>query len=277
MSRIVPLPATNTVVDCTVSIINADGSVATFASAGGSTTVSQATASNLNAQVVGDAAAAAPDSGKPVKIGGVYNTTAPTYTDGQRGNIQINSRGEIGAAMVGIAAVSDDTASTTIVYPFSSGSLLGASPRPLANANFLFDASGFVRQRTINGAVAAGTGTAAVSAAPHSVAAGAITPVVTTAAASSLVLKNSAGNFYGANITTGGTAGYLMLFDATSPPTDGAVTPIKTWAAAANSTVEVGYNPIPVRCATGITLVFSSTGPFTKTASATAFMSGEAV
>ncbi len=31
MSRVVPLPASNTVVDSTVSILNADGSVASFA------------------------------------------------------------------------------------------------------------------------------------------------------------------------------------------------------------------------------------------------------
>jgi hypothetical protein len=43
--------------------------------------------------VVGNIAAAATDSGNPVKIGGKFNSTRPTYTDGQRGDIQISSRG----------------------------------------------------------------------------------------------------------------------------------------------------------------------------------------
>lgn len=57
------------------------------------TTVDQATAANLNAQVVGNVAAAATDSGNPVKVGGVFNSTMPTYTNGQRGDLQTNAKG----------------------------------------------------------------------------------------------------------------------------------------------------------------------------------------
>lgn len=41
-------------------------------------------------RVGGDVAHAAADSGNPVKIGGRYNTAAPTLTNGQRGNIQLD-------------------------------------------------------------------------------------------------------------------------------------------------------------------------------------------
>lgn len=58
-----------------------------------SVAVTQATASSLNAQVVGNAASAATDSGNPIKVGGKYNSTQPTFTDGQRGDIQLSSRG----------------------------------------------------------------------------------------------------------------------------------------------------------------------------------------
>lgn len=51
-------------------------------SAGGSTTVT------------GNVASAATDSGNPVKIGGVYNATKPTVTDGQRVDWQMTNRGE---------------------------------------------------------------------------------------------------------------------------------------------------------------------------------------
>ena len=45
--------------------------------------------------VQGNVASGATDSGNPVKIGGVYNTTLPTLTDGQRGNAQMDSRANL--------------------------------------------------------------------------------------------------------------------------------------------------------------------------------------
>lgn len=44
------------------------------------------------AQVIGNIAAGATDSGNPVKVGGVYHVTLPTLTDGQRGDIQLDNR-----------------------------------------------------------------------------------------------------------------------------------------------------------------------------------------
>jgi hypothetical protein len=61
----------------------------------GAETVSQPTAGNLNAQVIGNTAAGSADVGKPVKIGGVYNTTLPTYTNGTRGDAQIDVNGQL--------------------------------------------------------------------------------------------------------------------------------------------------------------------------------------
>lgn len=43
--------------------------------------------------VVGNVASAATDSGNPVKIGGPFNTTQPTVTNGQRVDAQLTSRG----------------------------------------------------------------------------------------------------------------------------------------------------------------------------------------
>lgn len=43
----------------------------------------------------GDVASGAADSGNPVKIGGKVNTTLPTYSDGQRGEAQISTRGAL--------------------------------------------------------------------------------------------------------------------------------------------------------------------------------------
>lgn len=67
-----------------------------IASDQGNVAVSQATASSLNAQVVGNVASGATDSGNPVKIGGLAKTAQPTaVTDGQRVNILTDKLGRL--------------------------------------------------------------------------------------------------------------------------------------------------------------------------------------
>lgn len=75
-------------------------------------------------------------------------------------------------------------------------------------------------------------------------------------------------------VTTGAVAGYLMTFNAVSAPADGAVTPIECVVAPASSTVSLDFGETAEPYVTGLTAVFSSTGCFTKTASATAFFKG---
>lgn len=172
--------------------------------------VSQATAANLNAQVVGAVASGVSDSGNPVKIGARAETTDTTVTTGQISNLKATLNGALKTAVL-----------------------------PTSDAN------------------------------------AAITAVVSTAAESNHVLKASAGNLYGVSVTSGATAGFLMVFNATSAPADGAVTPIQCVVVPANNTVGLTFNSGPPDAySTGITAVFSSTGCFTKTASATAFFSG---
>jgi len=112
--------------------------------------------------------------------------------------------------------------------------------------------------------------------AASSVAAVGATNLATSAAASALVIKASAGNLYGLNVTSGTAAGYIMVFNATAAPADGTVTPAKCIPLAANAGIDLNYRATPTYFGTGITVVFSSTGCFTKTASATAFISGDA-
>lgn len=101
-----------------------------------------------------------------------------------------------------------------------------------------------------------------------------LTPAPTSAASGSLVVKASAGKLYSAGITTGGSAGYLLIYNATSAPADGAVTPQACIQVDANKTwmgdfVTAG---IPETYTTGIVMVFSTTGCFTQTSSSTAFL-----
>lgn len=78
--------------------------------------VSQPTASNLNAQVVGNVANAATDSGNPVKAGGVFNTSIPLLTNGQRGNLQLgeNSALIVSSSNIHHTAQQRSFSSTTI-------------------------------------------------------------------------------------------------------------------------------------------------------------------
>lgn len=102
-----------------------------------------------------------------------------------------------------------------------------------------------------------------------------LVPVRTTSAAASLVLWSGPGVLHAVNASAGATPGYLMLFDDTSEPADGTVEPVKCWFIDADESLDKFF-PVPLRFMTGIVAVFSSTGPYTKTASATAFLSGEA-
>jgi hypothetical protein len=124
------------------------------------------------------------------------------------------------------------------------------------------------------------SGTQDVAILPTSASASGIALGVSAAAESSHVLKASAGNLYSLTITIGATGGYLMLFDATSLPANGAVTPKYCFPIATNGTnggIALSWLPgPPVVFATGITAGFSTTGCFTLTASATAAFFGQA-
>lgn len=87
-------------------------------------------------------------------------------------------------------------------------------------------------------------------------------------------IKGSNGNLYWLTITIGATSGWLLLFDATAAPADGAgVTPLYAVPVASDGTsgfASMEIQDLPMHFANGISAVFSTTGPFTKTASATA-------
>jgi hypothetical protein len=115
--------------------------------------------------------------------------------------------------------------------------------------------------------------------APSSAAAAGIAPVVSAALEASHVLKATPGNLYSVYVTnlTGGTAGNLQIFNATSAPTDGAVTPIVCVPFNGLGLAEANYLPGPPAVfSTGITAVISSaTSCFTKTTGVlTGFVSG---
>ena len=94
--------------------------------------------------VVGNVANSAADTGNPVKVGGVNRTTRPTYTDGQRTELQLDTRGNLATAIygadgttaVGIAVMSADA--------IAGGSAAGLNAR---NFNLVYNGTTWDRQR----------------------------------------------------------------------------------------------------------------------------------
>jgi len=82
---------------------------------GSTTAVTQATAANLNAQIQGAAASGAAKAGNPVQIGGVFNTTQPTVTNGQEVEQQNTARG------AQIVATGVDTFNVTVNAALPAG------------------------------------------------------------------------------------------------------------------------------------------------------------
>lgn len=98
------------------------------------------------------------------------------------------------------------------------------------------------------------------------------TAVVSAAAEGSHVLKAAPGCLLSTYVTIGATAGYLMIFNSTTVPADGAVTPIECIPVAASSYTFLNFAPQPPEWfSTGISAAFSTTGCFTKTVGSGAF------
>jgi hypothetical protein len=46
-------------------------------------------------EIEGNVPSGSADGGNPLKVGGKYNSTLPTFTDGQRGDLQVGTRGSV--------------------------------------------------------------------------------------------------------------------------------------------------------------------------------------
>lgn len=97
---------------------------------------------------------------------------------------------------------------------------------------------------------------------------------------SNLVVKNAAGTLFSfevaADTTLSGAPWWLMIYDATAAPSDGAVTPAKCYAMPNGATGFTGaFATGGVAFTTGVTVAVSTTGCFTKTASTHAFIAGD--
>lgn len=106
------------------------------------------------AEVQGNVASGATDSGNPVKIGAIYNASAlPAFTNGQRGDCQIDANGNLRAAnTLRITTGADAVANTTLGFAYQNTAVGGALLS--TGANFVFNGTSWDRQR---GSADAGT------------------------------------------------------------------------------------------------------------------------
>lgn len=200
-------------------------------------------------------------------------TAAPTYTTAQTDPCSMTTAGGLRV---------DN--STIVGNAISTGSgVMGTGTQRIAMAT---DSPGIITLGTNTAAnsvpvvlnttptIANGSG---VVLAPSAETLAALTPIVSTALESNKVIKASAGNFYSGYVTTGAVAGWLLLANSTTAPTAGgaAIAPLACVVAPANASTSIG-GLTPMRLSTGITLVFSTSGCLTNTASTTAFFSGMA-
>jgi hypothetical protein len=158
---------------------------------------------------------------------------------------------------------------------------IGASPgfavdgagaaRPAAVVPYGFGGTNSDRFRTVQGADGTGLGTQAVGQAPSS-AAGAATLVSLSATGTVENSRTVSGvhNLYGLRVHTGATAGWVICSDAAAAQADGATAGATFFTqVAANTTFSVRDVMAYRNYTTGITCLFSSTGPATVTKSTT--------
>lgn len=224
------------------------------------------------ATVTGNSASGATDSGNPVKVGGVYRTTPPTLTDGQRGDLQVGPNGNL------ITAIGSGTTALTAGIADGASDTVTAAGNGLIVRSYglVYDtaSSNWRRARgDTNGTYGVATGSAASAVG--------MTPVVGRSA-TSLVVKASAGNFYGATIRSGATAGILVAYNAAAAPAAGAALTagliLGVVDVAANATASIGEFVVPDRFSSGVVLLFTTTlATFTAPANPAEFLRGRAM
>lgn len=162
--------------------------------------------------IQGSSAAASADSGNPVKVGGVYNTTTPTYTNGQRTDLQVGSRGSLNVTLF----TPDSNVSVAFGVNNADGVAVSAATNNLSvmSRNTVFNGTTWDRQRKAN----------TFPRVASSVASG--NPAVGKASAGELK------GFWGQN---GAAITYLQIYNKATAPVIGTDTPVLTYPIPANA------------------------------------------
>jgi hypothetical protein len=264
------------------------------ANAIGSVTVSGSVSLTGTSPVNGNVASGVADSGFPVKVAGVYNSGAPTFTTGQRADLQTDVNGNLNVNIKAGAAAGGTSSAINAAYPASAtavGATDGTNMKPLAvdgSGNLKVNiAAGGVAAQTDNSVFTAGTssglpimgvyndgisaltsgdaGTPRLTAsrqlivAPQANLNGGWTPykLISANTTNAQSVKASAGSIGFAHVgNNGATVAYLKLYNKASAPTVGTDVPVQTYMIP-GATTGAGFTlPIPagLSFATGIAI-----------------------
>jgi hypothetical protein len=108
----------------------------------------------LPAAVAGTVASGASNTNNPVKVGGAYNSSAPTLSSGQIGDLQLDSAGNLKINIVAGAAAGGTSSTFSAAFP-STGTAVGAS-NGTNMSPLLVDGSGNLKVNVAAGSVPAG-------------------------------------------------------------------------------------------------------------------------
>lgn len=206
-------------------------------------TITAGTAADPNV-VVGNVASGAADSGAPVKAGAKYNVANPTFTDGQRGDLQITAGGALKVFL------SQATGSGINTIQGNADAIAGTGTGyQSASFGYRFNGATWDRNRKPN-----------------------LTARIASSAASGnpAVLKASAGDltmFWGQN---GAAITYLQIYNKASAPTIGTDTPVMTYPIPANAFFSMTIPNGGYYFATGIAYAFTTDAAATTGAGAAA-------
>lgn len=221
--------------------------------------------------LLGAAPAHAQNAGWPPPAGAeamlcVYNLVAPTLTTGQVGFANCDANGKL---LVAATLTPSGTQDVNLKQVGGATTQTGAGT-----------ASGAQRVELPTdgtGKVGLNAGSALIGAV--SIDGAQVVQATSAALAANQVVKASSGQLYGFNVsgdaTLSAAAWWVMVYNATSAPGDGAVTPAKCYALPSGTTSYSAAFPSPILLGTGITIGVSTTGCFTKTASTHAFISAD--
>lgn len=189
--------------------------------------------------VIGGAVAdAGTDSGNPLKVGGIYESTPATYTNGQRANLHTGTRGSLAVQLMLPDSVSTPSYAASNADAVASGS---TNTRPqTVSLGFIYNGTTFDRTRSST----VGTGILQVSE-EHS-----FSNISTNA---TTTVKSGAGILHSLVINTRGATTTATVYDNTA----GSGTKIGT----IDTTLSTTSFTYDLKFSTGLTIVTAGTTP----------------